>query len=249
MKSTSISAAPRATRRLFSSSSLLFPPTPPPLINVFSTPGSSSSKSENPVSSWPVRRVYCIGRNYAAHASEMGDDPSRSSPFFFQKPPQAIVDTTASADPLRFPRMTSSYHYEAELVLGIGGSSAPSLSPSGAMSLIHAIGVGCDLTRRDLQDVAKEKRRPWDDGKGVEDSGPQGCPVRTGGLMAQPSHPRRRPPTPLAATISQYHDLHAGDIIFTGTPAGVGKIERGENVLVTLDLADGGRLSCDFACE
>ena len=166
--------------------------------------------------------------------------------------------------------MTSNYHYEAELVLGIGGSSSPDLSPSSAADLIKAVGVGCDLTRRDLQNDAKEKRRPWDDSKGVEDSAPIGGLYLAGEGKEREWwwNPRAElklihgdsvkqkalvqsmvwSPGEIVATIAKFHDLHAGDIIFTGTPEGVGKVERGERVRVTLD-AEGGELECEFVCE
>ena len=115
----------------------------------------------------------------AAHAAEMGDDPKKSSPFFFQKPASAIVDTTKTSA-LKYPRDTTNYHYEAELVLGIGKDSAGVVPLSEARSYITSVGVGCDLTRRDLQNEAKEKRRPWDDSKGVEDSGPIGGLIEVG---------------------------------------------------------------------
>ena len=106
----------------------------------------------------------------------MGDDLKNSAPFFFQKPQCAIIDTSATSEttPIRMPRRTSDLHHEAELVLAIGKPSTGPVPVSIALSHISAVGVGCDLTRRDLQAVAKEKRRPWDDAKGFEGGAPVG---------------------------------------------------------------------------
>ena len=155
----------------------LHPPPEPILLQYFTKPAAAATR--NPRAVWPVNRVHLIGRNYAAHAAEMGDDPKKSSPFFFQKPASAIVDTTKTSA-LKYPRDTTNYHYEAELVLGIGKDSAGVVPLSEARSYITSVGVGCDLTRRDLQNEAKEKRRPWDDSKGVEDSGPIGGLIEVG---------------------------------------------------------------------
>jgi fumarylpyruvate hydrolase len=189
---------------------------------------------------FPVRRIYCVGQNYADHAREMGSDPKRQPPFFFGKPADAVVD---SGRRLPFPVKTAELHHEVELVvaLGAGGSN---IRASDAGSLIFGCAVGIDLTRRDLQTEAKKQGRPWDMAKGFDHSAPVG--------------PLRRGPSPLAgairltvdgalrqsgdlkdmiwsvadiiATLSGFVDLAAGDLIFTGTPAGVGPIQRGETV-------------------
>ncbi|GMI13838.1 hypothetical protein TrVE_jg10910 [Triparma verrucosa] len=230
----------------------LHPPPEPILLQYFTKPAAAAIR--NPRAVWPVNRVHLIGRNYAAHAAEMGDDPKKSSPFFFQKPASAIVDTTKTSA-LKYPRDTTNYHYEAELVLGIGKDSAGVVPLSEAMSYITSIGVGCDLTRRDLQNEAKEKRRPWDDSKGVEDSGPIGGLIEVSegddwwysedslltltvdGVEKQRTLTKNMiwSPEEIVHYISKRHDLKIGDVIFTGTPEGVGKLERGEKCVLSLE--------------
>ena len=189
---------------------------------------------------FPVRRVYCIGRNYAAHAIEMGHDPDREPPFFFQKNPDNL-DFSGS---FPYPPQTSDVHHEIEMVVALarGGVNIPV-----ARALDHVFGyaVGLDMTRRDLQAIAKEMGRPWEIGKAFEHSAPMGPIVRTADI----GHPTRgRVVLEVNGTIRQdgnldqmiwkvpemitylsdYFELAAGDLIMTGTPAGVGPVVRGD---------------------
>jgi fumarylpyruvate hydrolase len=188
---------------------------------------------------FPVRRIFCVGRNYAEHAREMGADPEREPPFFFGKPADAVVDSGR----LRFPSKTAELHHEVELVvaLGAGGVDVP---PKDAASLIFGFAVGLDLTRRDLQAAAKKAGRPWDMSKGFDQSAPVG-PLRRGlppaagaitltidGKVRQSGHLEDMiwSVADIIGFLSTYVAVAAGDLIFTGTPAGVGPILRGERV-------------------
>ena len=124
--------------------------------------------------SFPVRRIFCVGRNYAAHAREMGADPSREAPFFFTKPAEAVI-TNAEVP---YPSMTADLHHEVELVCAIGGEGAD-LTPATAAELLIGWAVGVDLTRRDIQAEAKTQGRPWDAAKGFDASAPCGCRIPT----------------------------------------------------------------------
>jgi fumarylpyruvate hydrolase len=190
---------------------------------------------------FPVRRIFCVGRNYAAHAREMGRDPDREAPFFFMKPADAVVDDGSDVP---YPPETANLHYEMELVaaIGRGGRDIPVAS---ALDYVYGYTVGIDLTRRDLQLQAREQGRPWDWGKGFDNSAPCGRvrPVETVG------HPAKgriwlavdgavKQDADLAELIwsvpeivsiaSRSMALAPGDLIYTGTPAGVGKVERGQ---------------------
>ena len=189
---------------------------------------------------FPVRRVYCIGRNYAAHAIEMGHDPDREPPFFFLKPADALDASGVFPYPVR----SDNVHYEVEMVvaLGSGGSGIP---PEAALDCVWGYGVGLDMTRRDLQDVAKAKGRPWEIAKSFDRSAPVG-PLRPVSDVGHPAQGRielrvngtlRQEgdldqmiwKTPeIIACLSDYFELAAGDVILTGTPAGVGAVSRGD---------------------
>lgn len=190
---------------------------------------------------FPVHRIYCIGRNYAAHAREMGKDPDREPPFFFLKPADAIV---VSGTGVPYPPQTSNLHHEIELVIAIGQGGGD-IAESTALDHVYGYGVGIDLTRRDLQQQAKDAGRPWDVAKGFDHSAP--CtPIHP---VAQIGHPRRgeiwlavngesRQRSDISqmiwsvpeqiAVLSRYFKLEAGDLIFTGTPEGVGPLKRGD---------------------
>lgn len=193
-----------------------------------------------------VRRIFCVGRNYAEHAREMGHDPGAEPPFFFTKPGDAVVDSGAT---LNFPTATADLHHEAELVvaLGRGGSF---VAEDQALSLIWGYGAGNDLTRRDLQAEAKAARRPWDMAKGFDQSAvvgalrpasygaPQGrirCLVD--GRVTQDADLAEMiwPVAGIIAHLSRLVALQPGDLIFTGTPAGVGPIEPGQTCDVQID--------------
>jgi fumarylpyruvate hydrolase len=194
---------------------------------------------------FPVRRIFCVGRNYAAHAREMGGDPSREPPFFFTKPADSLVIGGA---PVPYPAATENLHHEMELVVAIanGGANIPAES---ALSHVYGYAAGLDLTRRDLQDEAKAARRPWDMAKGFDASAPIG-EIAPAAAIGHPATGRialtvnRTPrqsgdladqiwPVPdIIAALSRLIRLAPGDLIFTGTPDGVGPLARG-------DLAEG----------
>ena len=197
---------------------------------------------------FPVHRIYCVGRNYAAHAREMGMDPEREPPFFFSKPADAIVPNGA---PVPYPPRTGNLHHEIELVvaIGTGGRDIPLAS---ALSHVFGYAVGNDLTRRDLQFAAREKGQPWDVAKGFDRS----APVTAIRRAAEVGHPERgriwievngeiRQQADLSemiwsvpeivAELSTLFDLAPGDLIFTGTPAGVGPVQRGDSLIGGID--------------
>ncbi len=201
----------------------LFPPAPTASLPI-------SGRSDR----FPVRRILCVGQNYAAHAREMGH--ARAEPFFFTKPADAVV--TDGADPL-FPTATANLHHEVELICAIG--------PDGA---IAGWAVGCDLTRRDLQAAAKEKGRPWDAAKGFDQSAP--CGALTLGALPNPAaaiglvvngETRQSgrlddmvwSPDEVLAKARELWDVRPGDLIFTGTPEGVGPLQPGDRVEASID--------------
>ena len=198
---------------------------------------------------FPVRRVYCVGRNYAAHAREMGFDPDREPPFFFCKPndPESIVPVPANeAVTIPYPTLTNNYHYEIELVVAIG-KDGKDISVEEAASYIYGYAVGLDMTRRDLQIAQREKGRPWEVGKAFDYSAPIGLihaladvgEVNTGDihLTVNGKTVQRSDLTHLIwnvaetiANLSTLFELKAGDLIFTGTPEGVGAVVRGDEM-------------------
>ncbi|MFD1942222.1 fumarylacetoacetate hydrolase family protein [Paradevosia shaoguanensis] len=190
---------------------------------------------------FPVRRIYCVGRNYAEHAREMGHDPDREPPFFFGKPADSLV--TGGAD-TPYPANTQDFQFEVELVVALaeGGSN---LSPEAIPAKIFGYAVGIDMTQRDVQSVAKKAGRPWDMSKGFDHSAPIGDLIPATRI----GHPSRGVITlkvdgvekqrgdisdliwPIAdaiAYLSNWVELKPGDLIFTGTPAGVGPVVRGD---------------------
>jgi fumarylpyruvate hydrolase len=192
---------------------------------------------------FPVRRIYCVGRNYADHVREMGNDPSRDLPFFFSKPADAAVGSGR----LPFPSRTAELHHEVELVIALHGRGA-NVAVTDAAAMIFGYAVGIDLTRRDLQAEAKKTGRPWDMAKGFDRSAPIG-PLRPGippsagsislsinGQMRQSGNLKNMIWTvaEIITALSGYVELAPGDLIFTGTPAGVGPIKRGETVRGTI---------------
>jgi fumarylpyruvate hydrolase len=192
---------------------------------------------------FPVHRIYCVGRNYAEHAREMGFDPEREPPFFFAKPADAVV---ASGSTIRYARATQNLHHEIELVIAIGKGGAD-LSSGTALDHVYGYATGIDLTRRDLQLAARDKGRPWDAGKGFDES----APISAIHLVAETGHPTSGaiwlkvngetrqsadlkdllwPVPDIIAHLSRLYVLEPGDLIFTGTPAGVGPIVPGDRV-------------------
>ena len=211
------------------------PPAPTPSVAVA---GSSAR--------FAVRRIFCVGRNYAEHAREMGHDPSAEPPFFFTKPGDAVVDSGAS---IPYPSATADLHQEAELVVALGKAGS-FVAEDQALALIWGYAAGNDLTRRDLQAEAKAARRPWDMAKGFDNSAvvgalrpaDQGVPAGrirclVDGRVTQDADLAEMiwPVAGIIAHLSRLVALRAGDLIFTGTPAGVGPIARGERCEVQID--------------
>jgi fumarylpyruvate hydrolase len=189
---------------------------------------------------FPVRRIYCVGRNYAEHVREMGNDPQRDLPFFFSKPADAVVGSGAR---LAFPSRTSDLHHEVELVVALdAGGTNIAVADSNAKIFGYAVGI--DLTRRDLQAEAKKAGRPWDMAKGFDHSAPIGAlsvgvPPVAGAISLSVDGELRQngdlkdmiwSVAEIIAALSTFVELAAGDLIFTGTPAGVGAIRRGQTV-------------------
>jgi fumarylpyruvate hydrolase len=190
---------------------------------------------------FPIRRVFCIGRNYAEHAREMGATVDKSSPMFFCKPADAVV---ADGNDVPYPSATNDLHHEVEMVvaLGAGGSH---IAVADANALIWGYGVGLDLTRRDLQAQAKAKGSPWDTAKAFDHSAPvsalrpatAGAPDKDTVLTLSVNGEQRQQTTlaemvhsvpEIIAALSTLFELKAGDLIFTGTPSGVAALHRGD---------------------
>lgn len=194
---------------------------------------------------FPVRRVYCVARNYAAHAREMGADPNREPPFFFSKPADAL--TQAAEVP--YPPATQALDHEVELVIALKGGGVD-LDPATVPGLLYGAAVGVDLTRRDLQAEAKMAGRPWDMAKGFDHSAPIGLlrplsSIPQAGRIALSINGVERQAgdisdmvwtiPALVAHLSRLVRLEAGDVIFTGTPEGVGMLIRGDRVQATVE--------------
>jgi fumarylpyruvate hydrolase len=201
---------------------------------------------------FPVRRIYCIGRNYAAHSREMGSDPTREPPFFFQKPTDAIqyVATGSVADH-PYPSLTKNYHYEAELVacLGSGGRNIPVAS---ALQHVWGYTLGLDMTRRDLQRAMGDEKKPWEIGKSFDHSAPIGPVHRvaqtghfTQGAIWLKVNGQTRQSANLnqmiwsvaeqIAKLSEANELFPGDIIYSGTPENVGPVVKGDLIEMHID--------------
>ena len=196
---------------------------------------------------FPVRRLFCIGRNYAAHAREMGKDPDREAPFFFTKWAETVVPCGST---IAYPGETENFHYEAELVVAIG-KAGRAILPADALSHVFGYATGLDMTRRDLQSEAKDMGRPWDIAKNVEQSAPLGIihPASETGSLASGSitlavngamkqhgdlaHMIWDVPE-VVAYISRFYRLEPGDLIYTGTPAGVGPVVTGDEIVVSI---------------
>lgn len=197
--------------------------------------------------SFPVRRVYCIGRNYAAHAIEMGHDPDREAPFFFQKNP----DNLDASGEFPYPPHTSDVHHEAELtvVLKSGGKNIPVES---AMDHVYGYALSLDMTRRDLQGEMKKAGRPWEIGKAFERSAPIGpihkaedighldsgaITLKVNGALRQEGDLNQliwKTPE-MISYLSEYFELAAGDVIMTGTPSGVGPVVKGDVMEIAVE--------------
>ncbi len=197
---------------------------------------------------FPVRRIYCIGRNYAAHAREMGSDPNREAPFFFQKPADAVVVVQpGSTGVIDYPTLTKNFHYEIELVAFLKGGGR-NIPVEKALDLVVGYSVGIDMTRRDLQEKMKEERKPWEIGKGFDQSAPMG-PITPAdkvghlakGRIALSVNGAVKQNSDLSnmiwsvaeqiAQLSRANELFAGDIIFSGTPENVGPVVSGDTMV------------------
>jgi fumarylpyruvate hydrolase len=217
---------------------------------VIAAPAQPSVEVKGTADRFPVRRIFCVGRNYAAHAREMGND-DREPPFFFTKPADAVV---ANGSSVPYPSRTSNFHHEVELVVALAGGGA-NIPAGKAGSLIFGYAVGIDLTRRDLQSDARDHGRPWDLAKGFDRSAPiaaihplAGTGIIERGRIWLKVNGKDRQQADLAemtwkvpeiiAELSTLWELAAGDLIFTGTPAGVGPLVRGDVVEAGIDGLD-----------
>jgi len=221
--------------------SFVFPPEAPVAVPVA---GSDAQ--------FAVRRVYCVGRNYAAHAREMGFDPDREPPFFFCKPADAVVPVAYGETlELAYPSQTQNYHYEAELVavIGKGGSD---ISVEQGLDHVWGYAVGLDMTRRDLQMKMREMGRPWEIGKAFDRSAPIG-PIHpasevghfeSAGLWLTVNGETKQKSdvshliwsvAETVAYLSKFFRLEPGDVIFTGTPEGVGAVKKGDTMKVGVE--------------
>ena len=202
--------------------------------------------------SFPVRRIYCIGRNYAAHAREMGSDPTREPPFFFQKPTDAIQNVapgTVADHP--YPTLTKNYHYEVELVaaLHLGGRNIPIAN---ALDHVYGYALGLDMTRRDLQRALGDEKKPWEIGKSFDHSAPIGPlhrasqtgPFTQGAIWLKVNGQTKQSANlkqmiwsvaEQISKLSQAFELMPGDIIYSGTPENVGPVVRGDVIDCHID--------------
>ena len=210
---------------------------------VITAPETASVAVAGSSARFPVRRVFCVGRNYAAHAREMGSDPNREPPFFFTKPADAVVPASGAVP---YPPSTNDMHHEIELVVALkaGGKD---IDAAQALDLVWGYGVGLDLTRRDLQAVAKDAGRPWDMAKGFDASAPcsalhpvsdVGHPAQAriwlevNGTLRQEGNLDEMiwPIADVIASLSRLVTLAPGDLIYSGTPSGVGALQPGDRV-------------------
>ncbi|MDA9258220.1 fumarylacetoacetate hydrolase family protein [Gammaproteobacteria bacterium] len=195
---------------------------------------------------FPVGKIYCIGKNYADHAKEMGGAVDRDQPFFFSKPPQSITQSST----ISFPTQTNNLHHEVELVVFIGAKCSD-IQKEDAHESIFGYGVGVDLTKRDLQDIAKKNRKPWDLSKGFDNSAPiskivqnEKNVIRQGEIKLSVNGVEKQSSNlsnmawevdEIISWLSRFITLNPGDIIFTGTPAGVGKLNPGDEIDASIE--------------
>lgn len=216
---------------------------------VFAPPAVPSVSVMGRPERFAVRRIFCVGRNYAEHAKEMGHDPSREAPFFFSKPADSVFEP-ALQGALPFPGATQDLHHEVEWVLALG-APLHNASPAQAAAAVWGHAVGIDLTKRDLQTAAKKAGKPWDVAKGFDHAAVMG-PLQPlqGALPAQGAigltvngSPRQHgnladliwSAPELLASLSTFYALQPGDLIYTGTPAGVAALQRGDRVDAHID--------------
>jgi len=215
----------------------VFAPSEPPSVAV-----------EGRAERFPVHRIYCVGRNYAAHAREMGKDPEREPPFFFTKPADAVV---ASGEVVPYPPRTKNFHHEVELVVALA-SGGRDLAPTATLDCVFGYAIGIDWTRRDLQFEARDKGRPWDTGKAFDRAASIATlrPVAACGHIARGAirlavngEVRQQGDVgdliwsvpDLLAELSTLFELRAGDLVYTGTPAGVGPVQPGDRIEGTIE--------------
>ena len=217
----------------------------------FAPPMAPTVEIDGAAARFPVHRIYCVGRNYAAHAREMGMDPEREPPFFFSKPADAVVPNGASVP---YPPRTANLHHEIELVVAIG-EGGRNIPVANALAHVFGYAVGNDLTRRDLQAAAKDRGQPWDTAKGFDHSAPitaigrvadVGHPSRGAIWLEVNGQPRQRADLcemiwsvpEIVSELSMLYELKPGDLVFTGTPAGVGPVVRGDSIVGGIDGLD-----------
>lgn len=215
---------------------------------VFDAPEQASLAVQGSTDRFPIRRIFCVGRNYEAHAREMGKDPTREAPFFFTKPADAALDTPCT---IPYPKLTEDLHHEIELVIAIqkGGSN---IQKSDVMNHVWGAAVGLDMTRRDLQGEAKKMGRPWDWGKAFDQSAPIGAikpiaevPSVENGRIWLAVNGEVRQDADISdliwsvcehiSILSHSIAIAPGDIIMTGTPAGVGAVVTGDVITGGVD--------------
>ena len=210
----------------------IFPPMPPVSVAIHGREAC-----------FPVHRVYCVGKNYAEHAREMGSDPDREAPCFFSKPADAVVPGCGE---IPYPPGSNNVHYEIELVAALGAGGRD-LSPEQALDRVVGYAVGVDMTRRDLQHAAKDRGQPWDTAKGFDYSAPvspitlvdHGSTLASGRIWIEVNGEIRQDADiadmtwnvgEVLAQLSTLFELRAGDLVFTGTPAGVGPVVPGDSL-------------------
>lgn len=218
---------------------------------LFDLPKPVTIPVKDETAEYPIGRIFCVGRNYAAHAAEMGFEVDREAPFYFTKSPANAVLTGAT---MPYPPGTKNFHYEMELVMAIGAPVFRA-SKEEAEAAIYAFGCGLDMTRRDLQIASREKQRPWDLGKDVEDSAVFSSLTKAGELSDMDSkriHLEVNGEVKQDATLgeliwkldeiimdlSKFYHLRPGDVIMTGTPAGVGPVVAGDKITGGIDGLD-----------
>lgn len=210
-------------------------------------PKQTSAPIEGSDEVFPIRRIYCIGRNYAEHTIEMGHDPDREDPFFFQKNPDNI-DVSGK---FPYPPKSSNVHHELELVVALK-SGGRDIKQENAMDHVFGYAVGLDMTRRDLQGISKKTGRPWEIGKAFENSAPMG-PIVPASKSTNPDAGRIElkvngdtrqqgnlnqmiwKVSEMISYLSEYYEIAAGDLIMSGTPAGVGPVVKGDVMVGTVE--------------
>jgi fumarylpyruvate hydrolase len=217
------------------------------MTTLFDLPANPTVTVLGETAAFPVRRIFCVGRNYAAHAREMGFSEDKDAPFYFTKSPWAICPSGAA---IAYPPGTANCHYEMELVVAIG-APAFRIAEKDALSAVFGYACGFDMTRRDLQNAARDEGRPWDFGKDFESAAVM-APITRAAAFAVTGQAIRLTQNgavkqdavlsdmiftvpELIAYLSRYYHLQPGDLLYTGTPAGVGPIAPGDRLVGTID--------------